>query len=97
MRNEPLNGLGAQAPAVSTAWASLASDVQSLAEVNATIAVPRAGPWFRKLFAFAGPGYLVSVGYMDPGNWATDLAGGSRFGYSLWTDTLYGPPPDILQ
>jgi manganese transport protein len=37
----------------------------------------------RKLFAFAGPGYLVAVGYMDPGNWATDLAGGSRFGYQL--------------
>src|SRR3954470_18203607 len=83
MRNEPLSGLGAPAPAVSTAWAGNASDRQSLAEVNATVAVPRAGPWFRKLFAFAGPGYLVSVGYMDPGNWATDLAGGSRFGYSL--------------
>jgi manganese transport protein len=39
--------------------------------------------WFRKLLAFAGPGYLVAVGYMDPGNWATDLAGGSRFGYAL--------------
>jgi manganese transport protein len=42
-----------------------------------------AGSWFRRLFAFAGPAYLVSVGYMDPGNWATDLAGGSRFGYQL--------------
>jgi manganese transport protein len=41
------------------------------------------GTWFRKLLAFAGPGYLVAVGYMDPGNWATDLAGGSRFGYTL--------------
>jgi manganese transport protein len=39
--------------------------------------------WWRKILAFAGPGYLVAVGYMDPGNWATDLAGGSRFGYSL--------------
>ena len=39
--------------------------------------------WWRKLLAFAGPGYLVAVGYMDPGNWATDLAGGSRFGYTL--------------
>jgi manganese transport protein len=44
--------------------------------------VPRVGFW-RKLFAFAGPGYLVAVGYMDPGNWATDLAGGARFGYTL--------------
>ncbi|MBV9879333.1 MAG: Nramp family divalent metal transporter [Gemmatirosa sp.] len=41
------------------------------------------GSWWRKLLAFAGPGYLVAVGYMDPGNWATDLAGGSRFGYTL--------------
>jgi manganese transport protein len=39
--------------------------------------------WWRKLLAYAGPGYLVAVGYMDPGNWATDLAGGSRFGYAL--------------
>ncbi|HVE79304.1 MAG TPA: Nramp family divalent metal transporter [Gemmatimonadaceae bacterium] len=54
----------------------------SLAEVYRT--VPIAGAtWWRKLLAFAGPGYLVAVGYMDPGNWATDLAGGSRFGYAL--------------
>src|SRR5205085_7778948 len=39
--------------------------------------------WWRKVLAFAGPGYLVAVGYMDPGNWATDLAGGSAFGYTL--------------
>src|SRR5216684_1098741 len=55
----------------------------SLPEVNGTIAVPVGGHWSRRLLAFAGPGYLVSVGYMDPGNWATDLAGGSRFGYTL--------------
>jgi manganese transport protein len=55
----------------------------SLPEVNRTIAVPSGGHWLRRLMAFAGPGYLVSVGYMDPGNWATDLAGGSRFGYTL--------------
>jgi manganese transport protein len=54
----------------------------SLAEVYRTVPV-RAGPWWRKVLAFAGPGYLVAVGYMDPGNWATDLAGGSRFGYTL--------------
>ncbi|MCU0633381.1 MAG: Nramp family divalent metal transporter [Gemmatimonadaceae bacterium] len=54
----------------------------SLAEVYRS--VPITGTtWFRKLLAFAGPGYLVAVGYMDPGNWATDLAGGSRFGYAL--------------
>lgn len=55
----------------------------SLPEVNRTISVPVGGHWLRRLLAFAGPGYLVSVGYMDPGNWATDLAGGSKFGYTL--------------
>ena len=54
----------------------------SLAEVYRTIPVDQAA-WWRKALAFAGPGYLVAVGYMDPGNWATDLAGGSRFGYTL--------------
>lgn len=54
----------------------------SLAEVHRTIPVHGLS-WWRKLLAFAGPGYLVAVGYMDPGNWATDLAGGSRFGYTL--------------
>ncbi len=58
------------------------ADTRSLSEVHGTIAIPLAGFW-RKLFAFAGPGYLVAVGYMDPGNWATDLAGGSRYGYRL--------------
>src|ERR1700752_2965068 len=53
----------------------------SLAESYRTISVQ--GGWWRKLLAFAGPGYLVAVGYMDPGNWATDLAGGSKFGYAL--------------
>jgi manganese transport protein len=56
----------------------------SLPESNASVAAPGAGASFlRKLFAFGGPGYLVAVGYMDPGNWATDIAGGSRFGYTL--------------
>ncbi|MCP5613369.1 divalent metal cation transporter, partial [Klebsiella pneumoniae] len=45
--------------------------------------MPNAGGFLRKLFAFMGPGYLVAVGYMDPGNWATSLAGGSAFGYTL--------------
>ena len=54
----------------------------SLSEVHRSVEVNGAS-WFRKLLAFAGPGYLVAVGYMDPGNWATDLAGGSRFGYAL--------------
>ncbi|KAA0892663.1 Nramp family divalent metal transporter [Pusillimonas sp. ANT_WB101] len=55
----------------------------SLNRVNASISVPMTGSWLRRLLAFAGPGYMVSVGYMDPGNWATDLAGGSHFGYLL--------------
>lgn len=55
----------------------------SLAEVNGTVAVPTGGVWWWRLFAFLGPGYMVSVGYMDPGNWATDIAGGSAFGYTL--------------
>ena len=54
----------------------------SLAEVYRSVPVGNRTKW-RKILAFAGPGYLVAVGYMDPGNWATDLAGGSRFGYSL--------------
>ncbi|MGE5099253.1 MAG: Nramp family divalent metal transporter [Deltaproteobacteria bacterium] len=59
----------------------------SLQEVYRTVPVGT-GSFFRKLLAFAGPGYLVAVGYMDPGNWATDLAGGSRFGYTLLSVVL---------
>lgn len=55
----------------------------SLPEVFRSIAVPNGKSFWRKLLAYAGPGFLVSVGYMDPGNWATDLAGGARFGYTL--------------
>src|SRR3989475_107781 len=54
----------------------------SLAEVYRTVPVGQP-VWWRRALAFAGPGYLVAVGYMDPGNWATDLAGGSKFGYTL--------------
>lgn len=56
---------------------------KSLAEVNASIDTESKKGFWRKLFAFLGPAYLVSVGYMDPGNWATDIAGGSQFGYQL--------------
>jgi manganese transport protein len=55
----------------------------SLPEVHRTIPVFAGGSWIRKVLAFAGPGYLVAVGYMDPGNWATDIGGGSKFGYTL--------------
>jgi manganese transport protein len=55
----------------------------SMGDLNASVSVPKNGGWLRRLLAFAGPGYMVAVGYMDPGNWATDLAGGSQFGYML--------------
>jgi manganese transport protein len=55
----------------------------SLPESHHSVAVPRGVSFWRKALAFAGPGYMVAVGYMDPGNWATDLAGGARFGYTL--------------
>ncbi len=55
----------------------------SLPEVHGSVAIPAGAGFWRKLMAFAGPGYLVAVGYMDPGNWATDIAGGARFGYTL--------------
>ena len=55
----------------------------SLREVHGSVVVPFDAGFWRKLLAFAGPGYLVAVGYMDPGNWATDLAGGARYGYTL--------------
>ena len=69
----------------------------SLAEAYRTIPVTGA-TWWRKVLAFAGPGYLVAVGYMDPGNWATDLAGGSRFGYALlWVIVLSNLIAVLLQ
>ncbi|MEG3839162.1 Nramp family divalent metal transporter [Microcoleus sp. herbarium14] len=55
----------------------------SLPEVHRSIPIPDSKGFWRKMLAYAGPGYLVSVGYMDPGNWATDLAGGAKFGYAL--------------
>jgi len=57
--------------------------VPSLPEVHATVRVSRSPQFWRRLLGFIGPGFLISVGYMDPGNWATDIAGGSRFGYTL--------------
>ncbi|MFQ5447292.1 MAG: Nramp family divalent metal transporter, partial [Saprospiraceae bacterium] len=56
---------------------------KSLEEVHSSIDTTKKKGFFRKLLAFMGPAYLVSVGYMDPGNWATDIAGGSRYGYAL--------------
>src|SRR4030081_2522868 len=60
----------------------------SLPESHGTIPFSSGASWFRKILAFAGPGYLVAVGYMDPGNWATDIGGGSKFGYTLLSIVL---------
>ena len=68
--------------ATEQAWRRDAAAV-SLPEVHRSVLVPPNASFLRKLLAFAGPGFLVAVGYMDPGNWATDLAGGAKFGYSL--------------
>src|SRR5437762_2058882 len=68
----------------SAAMASVAPALRpSLPEAHRTIPIAPGLSWFRKVLAFAGPGYLVAVGYMDPGNWATDIGGGSKFGYAL--------------
>jgi manganese transport protein len=66
----------------------LARSMPSLPEVFSSVRVPTAPGFWRKLLAFAGPGMMVAVGYMDPGNWATDLAGGAQFGYLLLSVVL---------
>jgi manganese transport protein len=71
-----------QRPDELTGWRERSGNV-SLPEVHGSIPIPEGAGFWKKLLAFAGPGYLVAVGYMDPGNWATDLAGGARFGYTL--------------
>lgn len=58
-------------------------------EVQGTISVPESYPFWKKLLAFAGPGFLISVGYMDPGNWATDIEAGSKYGYALLSVVLF--------
>jgi len=68
--------------ATKDAWRD-SGGASSLQEVHRSITVPSGLSFWRKMLAFSGPGFLVAVGYMDPGNWATDLAGGSRFGYTL--------------
>lgn len=62
--------------------------IPSLPEAHRTIPIQPNLSWFRKVLAFAGPGYLIAVGYMDPGNWATDIGGGSKFGYTLLSVVL---------
>src|ERR1043165_1390157 len=76
---------------------STAEQVRSLAEVHSSVRTSQVSMW-RRMFAFAGPAYLVSVGYMDPGNWATDLEGGARFGYQLlWVLVMSNAMAVLLQ
>src|SRR5882724_12010053 len=74
---------GASGGFYETAEAPARAALPSLPESHRTIPFSSGASWFRKVLAFAGPGYLVAVGYMDPGNWATDIGGGSKFGYTL--------------
>jgi manganese transport protein len=74
-------------PGADDGW-RLPNHSPSLQEVNRTVPIPKHLSFWRKMLAFSGPGYLVAVGYMDPGNWATDLAGGSQFGYTLLSVVL---------
>src|SRR5437899_4757825 len=79
------------------AWRRSAGRV-SLSEVHRSIIVPTTASFWRKLIAFSGPGFLVAVGYMDPGNWATDLAGGAQFGYRLvWVLVMSNAMAVLLQ
>src|SRR5258706_351321 len=73
--------------AETSAWRR-ALTLPSLPESHRSIPIAHNAHWFRKVLAFAGPGYLVAVGYMDPGNWATDIGGGSKFGYALLSVVL---------
>src|SRR3979490_1898954 len=75
----------------------ITKDARSLADVHSSVGTADVSLW-RRLFAFSGPAYLVSVGYMDPGNWATDLEGGARFGYRLlWVLVMSNAMAILLQ
>ena len=76
------NSVGEEKAHTTAGWRTV-PQLPSLSEVHRSLVVPASASFFRKLLAFAGPGFLVAVGYMDPGNWATDLAGGSKYNYSL--------------
>src|SRR3954467_7800187 len=74
--------MDARVTGVSGGWSRDRGEA-SLSDVNRSVVVRSSGPTWRRAAAFVGPGYLVAVGYMDPGNWATSLAGGAKFGYAL--------------
>jgi manganese transport protein len=86
--NQLVTETGVAAPEVASAGWRNALRLPSLPESHRTILIAPNSSWFRKILAFAGPGYLVAVGYMDPGNWATDIGGGSKFGYALLSVVL---------
>nr|HEV7954312.1 Nramp family divalent metal transporter [Candidatus Acidoferrales bacterium] len=77
----------AETPSATSAPA-ISSALPSLSESHRSVPILAGVSFWRKMFAFAGPGYLVAVGYMDPGNWATDIGGGSKFGYTLLSVVL---------
>src|SRR3981081_4468608 len=84
-------------PQVTDQESALPSTGPSLPEVHSSVNTTQTSV-FKRLFAFAGPAYLISVGYMDPGNWATDLEGGARFGYDLlWVLVLSNAMAILLQ
>ena len=80
---------------INTGWRRARGEA-SLPEVHSSVRIPKNASFWRKLLAFSGPGFLVSVGYMDPGNWATDLAGGAKFGYTLLSVILISNMMAIL-
>lgn len=80
-REETADGSTPERVALLSGWRRH-NEVASLQEVHSSINVPE-GAWYKKAFAFAGLGFMISVAYMDPGNWATDLSGGAAFGYTL--------------
>ncbi len=77
------NALPLKLPMSTDAIAQVLSAQPSLPEVHSSVRVSHSRLYWRRILGFLGPGFLISVGYMDPGNWATDIAGGSRFGYTL--------------
>src|SRR3954467_263863 len=87
--------MDARVTGVSGGWSRDRGEA-SLSDVNRSVVVRSSGPTWRRAAAFVGPGYLVAVGYMDPGNWATSLAGGSKFGYALLTIALLSNMMAIL-
>jgi len=83
LETEPSAGSEAASGYAPEAGRRYLGPVPSLPEAHRTVPFSTGASWLRKVWAFAGPGYLVAVGYMDPGNWATDIGGGSKFGYTL--------------